>query len=228
MRGKKIQLVSYKRAIQQIGIYERNLAQGKERPSKQVEEFRKAVAPYLNKNGTLSKRALRSNKAKLQFNRIISEFKRGSARTATARKNLKSKIIEGLNESDFVARNKGAYNVSGKELLDTFVALSRDDLMNKLGFTCGEVIKLTTTVEGVTSADIKKVAEYLVRDKESTTPSFLKGELEQDASYNTAMKMLEYLESHDIPTEDIEETLDRIGRRKTPWDNEEEEKDSEE
>lgn len=219
MKSKKVKLVSYKRAISQIAIYEKGLATGKERKSSIVEQFRSDISPYLNKNGTLSKRALRSNKARQRFNKIISDFRRSEARTAKNRKSLYEARAEGIDNSEFVADNTLTVEKSGKEILDTFIELSYDRLMHNVGFRCGDVINLITSSDEVTQEDIREVAEYIQKDMNDSTPSFLKGELTKDKVYNQAQIMLDYIIEHNISTEDIKKSLDEWAQKQKEVEN---------
>lgn len=210
-KEKKVALLPYKRAISQIGIYKKGLAEGKELPSDIVEQFVIDISPYLNKKGDdIKKSTLKSNKQRRQFNKIIKEFTDSAYSTRAKRQQVRKSREEGLETSKFVKDNSGTYTATGKELLETFTALSRDKLMENVGFTCGDVIKLSTTVDDVTSDDIRAVAEYILRDMNSRTPSYLKGELEQDDTYNTAQRLLEYMKDNEIPPEDIESVFDNL------------------
>lgn len=84
----KKKIVAYKLALKQLRSYEKNVAAGKELKSSVMEKFKADITPFLNKNGTISKRAIRYQKNIDKFNRIVSDFKKNPRKTATNRKNI--------------------------------------------------------------------------------------------------------------------------------------------
>ena len=86
MAKKKIE--AYKLALKQLRSYENNVAAGKELKSSVMERFKADISPFLNKNGTISKRATRYQKNVNALNSVISEFKKNPRRTARNRKNI--------------------------------------------------------------------------------------------------------------------------------------------
>lgn len=79
---------AYKSALKQIQTYEKNVVAGKELKSSVMEKFKADISPFLNKNGTISKRATRYQKNVNALNSVISEFKKNPRSTATNRKNI--------------------------------------------------------------------------------------------------------------------------------------------
>lgn len=200
---------SQKNAVRQIGIYKRNIASGTELYSERMEEFEKTLSKYLNKDGSLSKSKLRTEKAKREYNRAITEFNKTSLRTQKSRLEVQEARVKGLEDSDIVKDNS-AGDIDGQELLETFAELSYDKLSKEVGFTSGDIIKLTSTVDKVDKNVLRSVAEYMLKDMNEKMPTSIKQWLETDDAYNTAKRMLEYIEDNDISVEDIDETFDRL------------------
>lgn len=86
MAKKKID--TYKLAIKQLRSYEKNVAAGKDLKSSVMEKFKADITPFLNKNGTISKRATRYQKNINTLNSVLSDFKKNPRRAATNRKNI--------------------------------------------------------------------------------------------------------------------------------------------
>lgn len=86
MAKKKID--AYKLALKQLRSYEKNVAMGKELKSSVMEKFKADISPFLNKNGTISKRATRYQKNINTLNSVLSDFKKNPRSTATNRKNI--------------------------------------------------------------------------------------------------------------------------------------------
>ena len=84
----KQKVSAYKLALKQLQTYEKNAATGKELKSSVMEKFKADISPFLNKNGTISKRATRYQKNVNTLNSVISEFKKNPRSTATNRKNI--------------------------------------------------------------------------------------------------------------------------------------------
>lgn len=86
MAKKKIE--AYKLALKQLRSYEMKVAAGKELKSQVMEKFKADISPFLNKNGTISKRATRYQKNINILNNILTDFKKNPRRTARNRKNI--------------------------------------------------------------------------------------------------------------------------------------------
>lgn len=84
----KKKIAAYKLALKQLRAYEKNVAAGKELKSSVLEKFKADISPFLNKNGTISKRATRYQKNINALNTVLSEFKKSPRSTATNRKNI--------------------------------------------------------------------------------------------------------------------------------------------
>ena len=84
----KQKVSEYKLALKQLQRYEKNVAAGKELKSSVLEKFKADISPFLNKNGTISKRATRYQKNVNALNTVLSEFKKNPRSTATNRKNI--------------------------------------------------------------------------------------------------------------------------------------------
>ena len=83
-----IKISAYKLALKQLRAYERNVVAGKELKSAVMEKFKTDIKPFLNKNGTISKRATRYQKNINKLNSVLSDFKQTPHRAATKRKNI--------------------------------------------------------------------------------------------------------------------------------------------
>jgi len=79
---------AYKLALKQLRAYEKKVAAGKELKSTVMEKFKADITPFLNKNGTISKRATRYQKNINKLNAVLSDFKKNPRRAAVNRKNI--------------------------------------------------------------------------------------------------------------------------------------------
>lgn len=84
----KQKISAYKLALKQLRAYEKKVAAGKELKSSVMEKFKADITPFLNKNGTISKRATRYQKNINILNNVLSDFKKNPHRAATNRKNI--------------------------------------------------------------------------------------------------------------------------------------------
>lgn len=84
----KQKVSAYKLALKQLQRYEKNVAAGKELKSSVMEKFKAGISPFLNKNGTISKRATRYQKNINTLNSVLSDFKKNPRSTASNRKNI--------------------------------------------------------------------------------------------------------------------------------------------
>lgn len=90
----KQKISAYKLALKQLRVYEINVAEGKELKSTVMEKFKADITPFLNKNGTISKRATRYQKNINILNNILTDFKKNPYRAATNRKNIIKKATD--------------------------------------------------------------------------------------------------------------------------------------
>ncbi len=84
----KQKISAYKLALKQLRAYEKKVAAGRELKSTVMEKFKADITPFLNKNGTISKRATRYQKNINILNNILTDFKKNPHRAATNRKNI--------------------------------------------------------------------------------------------------------------------------------------------
>ena len=90
----KQKISAYKLALKQLRVYEIKVAAGKELKSTVMEKFKADITPFLNKNGTISKRATRYQKNINILNNILTDFKKNPYRAATNRKNIIKKATD--------------------------------------------------------------------------------------------------------------------------------------
>ena len=121
MAKKKIS--TYKLALKQLRAYERNVAAGKELKSNVMEKFKADITPFLNKNGTISKRATRYHKNINKLNSVLSDFKQKPHRAAKTRKNI-------IKKAAATAINNGT--VKDKKHYDNAIKLFTNNVVQAL------------------------------------------------------------------------------------------------
>jgi hypothetical protein len=144
--------------------------------------------------GDLKKRDIRSNKQRQRINDAITAYKQGKAKAQKERKQVESLVSSGYADSAD----------SAKDLLSLFAVMTTDRMKQKFGFSCEQIADLNEYSEELGIDEVKKVAEWVMSDKEDSTPSYLKEYLQEDDEYKLADLVLNILENEDISFDDLQ------------------------
>lgn len=203
-KQKREKLTCYKAALRQISLHEKAVNKGQEVFSETVNSFKKDISKFINKNGTLSKRALRSNKARKEFNAIVKSFKGSKQATKKQRKETYNKQLNTFQNRGY-ASNKKEFN----NILNVFTALSSDYMKDKLGFGSNQIMDISDHTDGVSKDDIQKVAQYIIKDMEDNTPSFLSQYLSVDDTYKVMKDTLSLMDEYELSPDEIKNAFDK-------------------
>jgi hypothetical protein len=173
-KHKKIQLGSYKAALKSMQQYIADRDKGKIARSSVVEDFITKITPYLNKNGTLSKRALRYNKAKIVFNAVIKEYRASPYSRRAVRKKVTNKIKNTMYNNGLVNSKKHA-----DKAIKMFADSSIHYLMDTCGYSSDDVIDMAGDEE-IAIDDILLMAHYMQRQIDERTPDEMQSVITQD------------------------------------------------
>lgn len=144
--------------------------------------------------GDLKKRDIRSNAQRQRINDAITAYKQGKANAQKERKQAESLVSSGYADSVD----------SAKDLISLFAVMTTDRMKQKFGFSCEQIADLNEYSEELGIDEVKKVAEWVMSDKEDSTPSYLKEYLEEDDEYKLADLVLNILESESISFDDLQ------------------------
>lgn len=144
--------------------------------------------------GDLKKREIRSNKQRQRINDAINAYRQGKANAHKEQKQAESLVSSGYADSVD----------SAKELISLFAVMTTDRMKQKFGFSCEQIADLNEYSEELGIDEVKKVAEWVMTDKEDSTPSYLKEYLEEDDEYKLADLVLNILESENISFDDLQ------------------------
>lgn len=144
--------------------------------------------------GDLKKRDTRSNKQRQQINDAINAYKQGKANAQKERKQAESLVSSGYADS----------LDSAKDLISLFAVMTTDRMKQKFGFSCEQIADLNEYSEELGIDEVKRVAEWVMSDKEDSTPSYLQEYLEEDDEYKLADLVLNILESENISFDDLQ------------------------
>ena len=143
--------------------------------------------------GDLKKRDIRSNKQRQRINDAITAYKQGKANAQKERKQAESLVSSGYADSVD----------SAKDLLSLFAVMTTDRMKQKFGFSCEQIADLNEYSEELGIDEVKKVAEWVMSDKEDSTPSYLQEYLQEDDEYKLADLVLNILENENISFDDL-------------------------
>lgn len=144
--------------------------------------------------GDLKKRETRSNKQRRRINAAIEKYKREKASAQKEQKQIESLVSSGYADSVD----------SAKDLISLFAVMTADRMNQKFGFSSEQIADLNEYSEELGLDEVKKVAEWVMSDKEDTTPSYLKEYLEEDDEYKLADLVLNILENENISFDDLQ------------------------
>lgn len=144
--------------------------------------------------GDLKKREIRSKKQRQRINDAITAYVQGKANAKKKEKQAESLVSSGYADS----------LDSAKDLVSLFAVMTADRMREKFGFSSDQIIDLNEYSEEVGIDEVKKVAEWVMSDKEDSTPSYLKEYLEEDDEYKLADLVLNILENENISFDDLQ------------------------
>ena len=93
---------------------------------------------------------------------------------------------------------------SAKDLISLFAVMTADRMKQNFGFSSDQIIDLNEYSDELGLDEVKKVAEWVMSDKEDSTPSYLQEYLEEDDEYKLADLVLNILESENISFDDLQ------------------------
>lgn len=163
-------------------------------------EFVNFMSPKLKRKkgrqrvGDLKKRNIRSNKQRQRINDAITAYKQEKAKAQKERKQAESLVSSGYADSVD----------SAKDLISLFAVMTTDRMKQKFGFSSEQIVDLNEYSEELGLDEVKKVAEWVMSDKEDSTPSYLQEYLQEDDEYKLADLVLNILENENISFDDLQ------------------------
>lgn len=163
-------------------------------------EFINFMSPKLKRKkgrqrvGDLKKRETRSKKQRQRINDAITAYKQGKANAQKEQKQAESLVSSGYADSVD----------SAKDLVSLFAVMTADRMREKFGLSSDQIIDLNEYSEELGIDEVKKVAEWVMSDKEDSTPTYLKEYLEEDDEYKLADLVLNILENENISFDDLQ------------------------
>lgn len=165
-----------------------------------AKQFVDFMAPKLKRKkgrqrvGDLKKRDTRSKKQRQRINEAIEAYKQGRSNANKEKKQAESLVSSGYADSVD----------SAKDLISLFAVLTADRMNQKFGFSSEQIVDLNEYSEELGLDEVKKVAEWVISDKEDSTPSYLQEYLEEDDEYKLADLVLNILENENISFDDLQ------------------------
>ncbi len=163
-------------------------------------EFVDFMSPKLKRKkgrqrvGDLKKRDTRSKKQRQRINDAINAYKQGKVSAQKEQKQIESLVSSGYADSVD----------SAKDLISLFAVMTTDRMEQKFGFSSDQIADLNEYSEELGLDEVKKVAEWVMSDKEDSTPTYLKEYLEEDDEYKLADLVLNILENENISFDDLQ------------------------
>lgn len=144
--------------------------------------------------GDIKKRDTRSKKQRQRINEAIEAYKQGRSNANKEKKQAESLVSSGYADSID----------SAKDLISLFAVMTADRMNQKFGFSSDQIADLNEYSEELGLDEVKKVAEWVMSDKEDSTPSYLQEYLDEDDEYKLADLVLNILENENISFDDLQ------------------------
>lgn len=163
-------------------------------------EFVNFMSPKLKRKkgrqrvGDLKKRETRSKKQRQRINEAIERYKSEKTKEKKEQKQAESLVSSGYADSVD----------SAKDLISLFAVMTTDRMKQKFGFSSEQIADLNEYSEELGIDEVKKVAEWVMSDKEDSTPSYLQEYLQEDDEYKLADLVLNILENENISFDDLQ------------------------
>ena len=144
--------------------------------------------------GDLKRRETRSKRQRQRINEAIEQYK-----SKKEKANKESKQAQSLIDSGYADSVESA-----KDLISLFAVMSEDRMKQKFGFSCEQIADLNEYSEELGFDEVKKVAQWVISDKQDATPSYLQEYLQEDDEYKLADLVLNILENENISFDDLQ------------------------
>ena len=82
-------------------------------------------------------------------------------------------------------------------------------MKDKLGFGSNQIMDISDHTDGVSKDDIQKVAQYIIKDMEDNTPSFLSQYLSVDDTYKVMKDTLSLMDEYELSPDEIKNAFDK-------------------
>ena len=165
-----------------------------------AQEFVRFMSPKLKRKkgrqrvGDLKKRETRSKKQQQRINNAIEQYKSEKEKSNKEKKQAHSLIDSGYADSV----------ESAKDLISLFAVMSEDRMKQKFGFSSEQIADLNEYSEELGIDEVKKVAQWVISDKQDAIPSYLQEYLQEDDEYKLADLVLNIIENENISFDDLQ------------------------
>ena len=153
---------------------------------------------FKRKSNEFKKRDIRSNKQRQAINNATDRYSREFEKFQNSKKR-KAKQEQGLINAGYADNREQA-----SDIISLFAVLSEDRMKERFGFSCEEIMGLADNAEDIGIENVKKVAQWIQRDMESNTPSYVADYLQEDDTYKLADLVMQIIDDGKISPEDLE------------------------
>ena len=153
---------------------------------------------FKRNSNEFKKRDIRSNKQRQAINDATDRYSREFEKYQNSKKR-KAKQEQGLINAGYADNREQA-----SDIISLFAVLSEDRMKERFGFSCEEIMGLADNAEDIGIENVKKVAQWIQRDMESNTPSYVADYLQEDDTYKLADLVMQIIDDEKISPEDLE------------------------
>ena len=171
------QYKSFETYRKRVGIWSRNVKQGKEKKTDALESRQKELEKFLTKKGVVRKNLSKASANELA--EIVKKYKSSRWGSIAKRKEtyreIKKKTVRTLStHSSFGKYSESTRKDMAERAFAIFDSMNRDnDTFSFLYLDSGQVLDLAENTQGITLKDFEKLVEYVRNDRLKKRPTFL-------------------------------------------------------
>nr|DAM81473.1 MAG TPA: hypothetical protein [Caudoviricetes sp.] len=171
------QYKSFETYRRRVGLWSRNVKQGKEKKTDALESRQKDLKKFLTKSGVIRKNLSKAETAELS--EIVKKYKKSRWSSQKKRKetykNINKKTVETLSQhAAFESYSKRTRKEIAERAFSIFDYMNRDNnTFSFLYLDSGQVLDLAENTQGITLKDFEKLVLYVRDDRLKKRPTFL-------------------------------------------------------
>lgn len=171
------QYKSFETYRRRIGLWSRNVKQGKEKKTDALESRKKELEKFLTKSGVIRKNLSKAKTAELS--EIVKKYKSSRWSSQQKRKEIyksvRKKTVETLSQhSAFESYSNRTRKEMAERAFSIFDYMNRDNnTFSFLYLDSGQALDLAENTQGITLKDFEKLVQYVRDDRLKKRPTFL-------------------------------------------------------
>lgn len=203
------QYKSFETYRRRVGLWARNVKQGKEKKTDALESRQKDLEKFLTKSGVIRKNLSKAETAELS--EIVKKYRTSrwssQKKRAETYREIKKKTVRTLTtHSSFEKYSKSTRKDMAERAFAIFDSMNRDnDTFSFLYLDSGQVLDLAENTQGITLKDFEKLVQYVRDDRLKKRPTFLERTQFIDDDFSAIESLLNIV--HELENGSVDDLL---------------------